>query len=387
MPSDPTVFNFGDQNEQIVKTFILPCSGTAFPIQLGLISCISESYEILRNRNDIPESKKPIQKYEKPNLVLATSGGNLAAYFSLYADWNYKRIKSSVHLIDPETFLSLWTDHTPSWLFLPFSKSVFRPGYGFKDLFNNMFTPASIQETEIWTGTIKKESLKHCVFTNKKCGTTLIQPNGIEGKDGVRLMLGDSHCGIYLEGNIDKIAEVALASASIPFLVRPAKVGCEEHQDGGCMYSSPLSCLSLDLIKLSKPPCNKRMRLFYIQPTCATKPTETMLDFATDISSIIAGLSYMDVRAFLNVLTGIGCKDLDTPDHYEKIDCVKFSEILFGLENSSPNDVWHYGILLYPENSVNCLDFTSVCSASVLKTMEQTKVCFGAFVWKIPSIG
>jgi len=378
-----TTANF--KKDSIVKVYCLPCSGTAFPNQLGLIAAISKAYTKIRNRNDIPEFLKPSRDEENPDIVMATSGGNLAAYLSLYADWNYDRLYNAIHFVDKEAFMTGWADHTPSWLFLPFSKSVFRPGFGFKSLFTHFFTEGSAKAgAEIWTGTVKKETRKHCVFTNKAVGETLIVPCVVEGEDEVPLILGECEEGaIYLNGDRDRLAEVTLASASIPFLVRPALVGCKYYHDGGAMFSSPLSTLSTQVASLATGPSGKRLRLVYISPSCVTKDAPTLLDFASDISTIVAGNGYMDIRAFLDILGCLGSTNVKTPEHHVCLSPDTLSDLIYSLDSAEPAEVWHYGILVYPSSSTGSFDFSELNNARVLRDMKAAESSLGAFVWRI----
>ena len=54
----------------------------------------------------------------------------------------------------------------------------------------------------------------------------------------------------YLDGNIESISSVAVASAAIPVLVPEQKIFGARYVDGGTLFSSPLTALQDCLIDL-----------------------------------------------------------------------------------------------------------------------------------------
>ena len=65
-----------------MKIFILPVSGGGFATQLGILYYLLEAKRII------------------PDIVLGSSGGNVAAYISMLSNWYHKTILKNCHLIN-----------------------------------------------------------------------------------------------------------------------------------------------------------------------------------------------------------------------------------------------------------------------------------------------
>lgn len=359
--------------ENNLNIYILPVSGGSFCVQLGQIAAVSLAYSILKAKG-----KNVSRKREKPDIALASSGGNIAAYFSLASDWNRDRILANAHLIRSESFMTGWAEYVPSWLFLPIARSVFRPGYGFNTLFDRCFTTKSASYgTEIWTGVMNKTKKQHQLFNNKKEGNTILVPDKIKGDEGTLLFTGNNLDPVYLDGDRKKIAEVTMASASIPWLVKPVPINGDACSDGGSMFSSPLSVVSRQIANLSD--CcggTYKLRMIYFATSLITQRTVLTIELMSEITNLIQAAFSSDIQAFLNIMKLFGA-DVNNPDHHSDLDPDALSRIIDQLDESGKN----YGILLYPGSNNYRLDITNIDPELLIEYICQTEKNLRAFVW------
>jgi hypothetical protein len=124
-----------------------------------------------------------------------------------------------------------------------FKGTLYNKGSGVQDLFKSHFTKESITRIEIWTGTMNRDTNKAQFFCNRSCSKSIIKPTG-RMSDGCMSL-------IYLDGNINDIAVISHASASIPAIVPEVRFRDINYADGGTFYSSPLSGLRYSLLDLA----------------------------------------------------------------------------------------------------------------------------------------
>ena len=200
------------------RIFVLPVSGGGFPVQLGLLSELT-SIGIT------------------PDQVLASSGGNIAAYLGLSADWSPYGLTRVVNYLKPSLFSSSWWPAPlawmPSWSIGYFRGSVYAEGTGTDELISKMFTPTTIQNTEIWTGTKNRTTGKGHLFCNRRQSSLPVEYFDPSLINCMPLT--------YVDGDRDKLSKVILASASIPILVPEQEIDDCFHIDGGAAFASPLT--------------------------------------------------------------------------------------------------------------------------------------------------
>lgn len=197
---------------------VLPVSGGAFPSQLAELSLLGK----------------------KDGITLASSGGNVAAYICLAADYNPYTIERLLRQITSSMFLSNWWPYPLSTVFPSYIPgytrgSYYGSGIGAGPFFERNFTVKSIEEREIWTGTTCCDNSRSQLFCNRSKETSIIKSKYFRREEYNTMPLK------YLDGNIKDISTIALASAAIPSLVPPVKFDKQELIDGGASYSSPLS--------------------------------------------------------------------------------------------------------------------------------------------------
>lgn len=194
-------------------------SGGAFPHQLGLIQLLAE------------------EGY-RPDVTLASSGGNVAAYAASAADWRSEGIERVASGLGSCFFVRPWVPPPfPGVLVGYFEGSVYDSGRGACGFLREYFTPSTITRHEIWTGTYNRATGRAAFFCNRAREQCLLDLSSLD----TSLL----HCAppVYLGGDIDLVAAVSHASASIPTLVPPQMIHGEPHIDGGTQWASPLKPL------------------------------------------------------------------------------------------------------------------------------------------------
>lgn len=230
-----------------MKIYILPVSGGGFAVQIGLLKAI----------NQATQSESDKLGY-RPDIVFASSGGNVSSYIALIGNWRYNEILRNCGILNSDLFVESWTpSFFPSGLVFPLTGSVYRNGSGIKELYNKVFTKESIGKTEIWTGTYNEESQKACFFTNKSFAEALIRD------DGDNSHLYDAETYKYVDRDIEKLSKICHASASIPILTEGVMIDGEKHIDGGVGYASPFFPMSQKLTEVIRKKGNSEPLQFF----------------------------------------------------------------------------------------------------------------------------
>jgi len=360
-----------------LRIYVLPVSGSLFPAQMGLLAAVAAANSLARARGD---GAPPDE--ERPDIVLASSGGNLAAYAGLSADWARERIYKVADILKSGSFLAPWSDALPSWLFLPVAHSVFRPGYGVRDVFRFLFTAASLRDTptEVWTGTFHRATGQQRLFTNKARGETLLAPfrSGEASDDAGKLHLGVDTRSVYAAGSRRVLAKASLASASIPWLVQPVRIHGELYSDGGSLYASPLTAVDADVAALALPPSARTLRLVYFSPETLTQPRDVSESIMGEIKNLLFSSSSCDIRAFINLIVRLGAPS-PAPERHPRLDAAAFADVLVALDATAR----HYAVILYPESATidNTLDLENLRPIDIRRVMARVEASFGAFVW------
>ncbi len=220
-----------------MRIYICPVSGGAFPVQLSHINELS-------------------QKGIKPDLVLGSSGGNIAAYVGLASFWEKDKMHDIIGLLSSSMFASSWwpsyLSFLPSWFIGYFKGSVYADGTGASDIFTQFFTSDSIKATEIWTGTMNCDTTKGQLFCNRSREEARIQPEEPKWSSPSMSSFWTRDCMplTYLNGDVSFISQVTMASASIPVLVPEKMIQGNRYVDGGTLFSSPLTALQEQILSL-----------------------------------------------------------------------------------------------------------------------------------------
>ncbi len=208
-------------SDECVELTILPVSGGHFVNQVALISLLCD------------------HGYT-PNILLGSSGGVVAAYIGLCADWRYIGILRVMKDISSDLFVKSWWGTNfnllPSGVIGVFKGALFNHGKGSDELLEKYLTPDSIARCEIWAGTYNKDTGIAGMFCNKS-----YQDAYVKSKYENRSMPVTIN---YLNGDIEKTSRSVYASSCIPALLPAIEIDNESYYDGGLTSASPLFPLS-----------------------------------------------------------------------------------------------------------------------------------------------
>lgn len=204
---------------------ILPVSGGGFGRQLSIIQHLCESCII-------------------PELILASSGGNVAAYVAAAANWKWPRIEIIARNMSSNLFVCPWSAVSAfSFVIGYFKGTMYNKGNGVEAFLNKYFNKDSITKYEIWTGTYNKKKQKACLFCNRSRDHSILDISCIDHD------LTQSMEPVFNDGKIDCIANAGIASASIPATVPAQSIDGEDYIDGGIAGASPLTIMQEPILK------------------------------------------------------------------------------------------------------------------------------------------
>jgi predicted acylesterase/phospholipase RssA len=232
-----------------MELLVLPVSGGGFVSQLAMLGLLGElGY--------------------RPTLTLASSGGNVAAYVAMAGGWTRAGIRRVSAALTDALFARPWNPISSIAFIVGFFQGNARQyGTGVVQLLSNYFTPATIQQYEVWTGTYNKDQQRARLFCNRSKSTTLIDDSLIN------LELTQSMSPYYAEGDIQSIAQYSLGSASIPAVVPPQIIDGERYVDGGIATASPLALLRDPLTALIGVD-KRHLHIIYVNSVDLSRPYE-----------------------------------------------------------------------------------------------------------------
>jgi predicted acylesterase/phospholipase RssA len=203
--------------------YTLPVSGGSFPFQIrALIELSEEGW--------------------KPDVLFATSGGNVSAYLGLTANFEAPALRRLLKEINSDLFIQRNAD-TPSLdAFTRFFKGcLYNPSTKLGHLLQKYHNQDTIQRYEIWTGTYNRSTQKAlfcCNCSEQRSRYQHYTPNHT---------LFQTEDLTFLQGSLDSITKIILASASIPVYLPPQKFQGADLVDGGIAYASPLPIFASSL--------------------------------------------------------------------------------------------------------------------------------------------
>ncbi len=240
-----------------MNLLVLPVSGGGFVSQLGIIQHLCEMDFI-------------------PDVTLASSGGNVAAYVAAAADWKWAGIERISKELKQTLFMTPWNSLLSLSRIIGYFKcDVYNRGTGIQAFLKNHFTEKGIKKYEIWTGTYNKMRKKTRLFCNKSKSECIMDAECIDEE------LTQSMQPIYADGDMEIIGDASIASASIPAIVPSKKTMGEEYIDGGVAAASPLTIMREPLIKYIKEN-NCNLHIIYVNSldlsSTDTKPIHNVID-------------------------------------------------------------------------------------------------------------
>lgn len=237
--------------------FILPISGGGFVSQLAIIQHLCGSHIV-------------------PDLTLASSGGNVAAYVAAASDWKWAGIERIARELSQDLFAESWNSISLlSRIIGYFNGNIYNKGNGVHDFLSKHFTPRTISKYEIWTGTYNKNRQKARLFCNRNIETTIMDTTLINHE------ITQSMEPYFTDGNIHLIGLAGSASASIPGVVPAQKILDEDYVDGGVASASPLTIMQAPILKYiqdNNSPCH----LIYVNSVDLSSPSQDPINNVID---------------------------------------------------------------------------------------------------------
>lgn len=403
-------------NNPPLRVFVAPISGGALVCQIALMKEIS----MARGCFDTNPCNLA------PHICMGSSGGNIANYISLAAGWNPYAFNRITSLLDADMLTKSWwpqhLDFLPTSLIGIFSGSLYRQGYGACKLFHNIFTPKIITSVEVWTGVFNKTKGKAQMFCNKREGETYVTHVRFERDRD----LFNCEPLTYTNGNIELIAKISVASASIPVLISEQTIYGSHYVDGGIMYASPLTVMTGELFRIisgdqkdvkdipqvivvedqvevdyTKGECEDetnvtevldapvigkyKLQLIYFSCSdingmspVANGTSSVMGGAGTSITTLIDSLSIIDRAKGVDLMrTLAGKEDTLKYKHYPALDTIKLGAILAEAQNYQ-----HYYLNLYPHGApgINMLNFNT---EDIHRVMDEVACAYGGQIWYI----
>lgn len=225
---------------------VLPVSGGGFVGQLSIIQHLCEAKFV-------------------PDVTLASSGGNVAAYVAAAANWKWAGIQRISRELNKDLFAKPWNSFVSlSFIIGYFEGNVYNKGCGVKGFLSEYFTKDTITKYEIWTGTYNRSKQKGCIFCNRSKEKSIMDTDCIDHK------LTQSMDPIFADGDFEIIARAGIASASIPALVPAEIINGDAHIDGGVAGASPLAIMQEPILKHVKDN-NESLHIVYVNSVDLSK--------------------------------------------------------------------------------------------------------------------
>lgn len=314
-----------------MKTWILPISGGGFPVQIKMMGDMGY----------------------KPDVMFTASGGNVSAYMMMACNFNLNNLEEACLGIKRDMFIR-------GSKIGAFFRRSFLPGEGIENYMSQIFEDKDIQEIEIFTLTFDIDRIRPIVFSNRSEQNSLVKK--LTQVDNLLYQTDLFH----LNGDVENIAKVSLASASIPDIAPPQTILGSRYQDGGMCYASSFPPLSIRIRALLNK-TRELLQMVYF----GSYPLEQIVEISNEAPNKYRRtyqrihFSVLVERAdllhfFIETVgdaKGIIIKDIE-PD--------RIAKTLQELDKS------HYLLMLYPNElyDINILDFDS---KDIIETVRKTK--------------
>lgn len=312
-----------------MELLVLPVSGGGYVNQLSSILDLCEI------------------KY-KPDVVLSSSGGNVCAYISSAADWNYHNIIRISQDMCKTMFSKPWsTIPVVSYIIAFFRGNAYDEGAGAKEFFNAHFNKETIDKYEIWTGAYNKDLQKATIFCNREKNKSIFKNSFCQTS-----ICENCEC-IYLNKDINLIVDASVSSAAIPAVIPPKKIKGNNYVDGGVAGSSPLLMMKESIINYIRN--NKKfLHLIYINPINFDKPKifegeNIMVNWKQTFANIVNSQILTDCQIAYHLLLIL---------NYE-MNRIEFPSTAENLKQLKKIENYHYLLEFYPvePNDINIVDF------------------------------
>lgn len=315
---------------------VLPVSGGGFVSQLAILQHLCEIQFI-------------------PDLTLASSGGNVAAYIAAAANWKWPAIERISRELSQDLFIHPWINIVSVSMIIGYFKgAVYNKGTGVHGFLQRYFNSSTITKHEIWTGTYNKNKQRALLFCNRSAEDSIIDPSCIDHD------LTQSIQPVFAGGNIQLIAEASVASASIPAIVPAQRILGEDYIDGGIAGASPLSIMHEPITKIIKEK-NESLHLVYVNSVDLSNPNNNAIHNILDnwrqaTSNLIRSQTVIDRLSGYELLRcqpGIMHKE-EFPCNYDNLERIKKiqQQVRYSMLEIYPTDNFDIDIVKFNGNDI-----------------------------------
>lgn len=173
-------------------------------------------------------------------MLLGASGGNMANYIVHAADFNPQKTRELAGYLNPRMFCSEWFPMLPLFSFIcGYSEmgALYKHGLDNTGYFKYAFDGRNVWDRELWTAAYDIGEQKTQLFCNLSEETSML------GKFVLNEDIYQVCPNIYSEGDFRMLSKTVMASASIPGIVPPQKIGFSRYQDGGLTSATPMTLM------------------------------------------------------------------------------------------------------------------------------------------------
>lgn len=388
-------------DEKDFFVYICPISGGALVSHLALLQ---EVYDARIKAND--GIKKGYYSYA-PHIALGSSGGNVSIFIAQASDWTSLGIERNVHHMNSNLFLKKWVPDElsiiPNAPFFLVKGTLYNHGIGARPLFNKLFTSETIQRTELWLGTYDIKHKKAQFFCNRSQSNSYITEPFFNEEQSLYYAMPLK----FTEGNIDKLADICIASATIPATVPAQKIDNLLYADGGVMYPSPLSVLHKELYRIvtgkervpisksfqletnteknyefiyseKKEEVEKNLRLFYFYPYQPNgleyQSKQKDIGIRDYLDSILNAGMNQDRNTAIELLNNLSPEGLET-ETYINVNNDRLADIIRFVNTKK-----HYVICLFPHRNPS-VNIVNINGQDILNAMHLVKRGYGCQIW------
>lgn len=388
-------------DDKNLTVFCLPISGGYLVSHLALLQVVYDAR--IKSNNGI---KKGYFSYA-PHIVLGSSGGNISAFIGQASDWKSHAIERNVMLLNSNLFMKKWVPEelslVPDIPFFLSKGSLYNQGIGARPLFRSLFTPLTIKRSELWLGTYDIKHKKAQFFCNKSQSDSYVTEPFFNEEQSLYHAMPLK----FMDGDIDKLSDICIASATIPAIVPSKNVDGLLYADGGVMYPSPLSVLHKEILRIitgkERVPISKsfemetnternyefiyseekeieeknlRMIYFYpYQPNGLVYPGAGRdISIRSYLDSILNVSMMQDRNTAIELLNNLSPSGLET-ETYLNLDVDKLAEIMTFLSNRK-----HYLIQMFPHRNPS-VNIIHIDGTSMVAAMNIIKKAFGCQIW------
>lgn len=341
--------------------FVLPVSGGGFVVQLAIIQHLCEAKII-------------------PDVILSSSGGNVAAYVATAADWKWSGIERISQDLSQNLFLKSWSFINPLSVIIGYFKgSVYDKGTGVYDFISRYFNSSNIAKYEIWTGTYNKNHQKARLFCNRAKDANGKTERTIFDTSCINYELTQSLEPIFADGDIDLIVQAGVASISIPGIVPAQRILGDNYIDGGVFCASPLTVMKEPILKYIKD-TSEPLHIIYINSVdlslCNTKKIHNVLDTWKEVThDLIRSQIVIDRKIGYEIIREQSSKDLIKKEftcNYENLDLIKNLPSKYSL------------LEFYPSGSENFdVDITRFSGKDIITSIHKAYNSCSCRLWSV----